>query len=109
MKKNFYQWTVKDKMDYVMKKILPGLRKAFSRGQKEYKGAEHFGSAKHLARSPEEDIRHVARCHVGVRLLDAEDKASVGDYGAALEKIESATGYLAILHARISQKVRDKN
>jgi len=92
------------KMDYIEKVILPKLRKAFERGDGKYKGMQHYASNKIMTKSIVEDISHVRRCHVDVRLLEAEDNADGCDYDPALEKIVSAIGYLVILYMRVKER-----
>lgn len=75
----------------------------FTRGQK-YHGNQHSNAPRILKRKADEDIRHVRECHVDVRLREAEDAADGGDTSLALTKIESAIGYLVILHSRINRR-----
>lgn len=106
MEKLLEEMNVHDKMKYFDDQVRPGLANAFARGEK-YKGGYHFAADKHLNRGNEEDVRHVRELHVDVRLREAEDIASIehaGTPGGILAKIESAIGYLIILHMRI--KVR---
>lgn len=93
------------KMNYFRKAVTPGIREAFERGDKKYTGARHFATESHLKRTAEEDIRHVECCHISVRLREAEDLASTGNLEEALKKIESAVGYLVILHMRVNRKL----
>lgn len=92
------------KMDYLEKVINPGLAEAFKRGDKKYTGKQHYLHPRIISRHPSEDIRHVRDCHAGVRLREAEDAADGEDLGLALEKIESAIGFLIILHMRINDR-----
>lgn len=95
----------KDKIHYLKKIILPALEKAFKRGDKKYKGKNHNDAPRIMRRSPVEDIRHIRELHVDVRLREAEEAADNDDLQMALEKIESAMGYLTILHARTVYKL----
>ena len=92
--------TCKEKMKYLIELILPGLEMAFKRGDKKYSGTQHNAHPRTMARRADEDIRHVRDLHVDVRLREAEDAADGGDLQGALNKIESAIGYLTILHYR---------
>ena len=91
----------KDKMEYVRNVILPKLEEAFQRGDAKYVGKYHHTAPTVVERTPAQDVDHIRRCHVDVRLLEAEDAASVdGNCDTVLRKIESAIGYLVLLHAR---------
>ncbi len=94
-----------DKNLYVKNVILPELEIAFAREDLNYKGISHFDSELHMDRSFESDICHVREYHSNVRLLEAEDLASMGKNVKAQDKIISAIGYLIILHAR--QQIKD--
>lgn len=88
-------------MENVTEHIVPALRRAFERGSEKYKGYSHHWDGKALeARDAEKDIYHVRECHVDVRLAEAEDAATCDDLDTALAKIESALGYLCVLHFR---------
>ena len=93
--------TYKEKIEYVEKVIIPGLTKSFKRGDEYFKGNNKFDSDICIRRSNAEDIRHLRDLHCNVRLLEAEDAAVHFDNEKALKKIESAIGYLCILHMRI--------
>lgn len=88
-------------LSYFSGNILPGLRAAFERGSKKVLGCNHhWDGAAFDDRNAEQDVHHVRECHVGVRLCEAEELASQGDTAGALAKIESAIGYLGVLHLR---------
>jgi len=95
------------KMKYLNDTILPKLQEAFERGDKKYTGMQHYASNKIMMKDGPSDINHVRRCHVGVRLLEAEDLAESQEYNNALEKIVSAIGYLIILYIRISERLKN--
>jgi hypothetical protein len=97
--------TAKDKINYLKQIILPALEKAFKRGDKKYTGTNRNDAPRIMRRSADEDIRHIRELHVDVRLREAEEAADNGDLQMALEKIESAMGYLTILHARMVYKL----
>ena len=92
------------KMEYVGEVIIPALAKAFERGDKKYTGKQHYLHPRIISRHPSEDVRHVRDCHVGVRLREAEDAADGEDLNLSLEKIESAIGFLVILHMRVNDR-----
>lgn len=94
----------KTKMGYLDKVIRPGLVEAFKRGDEKYTGKQHYLHPRIISRHPSDDIRHVRECHVDVRLREAEDSADGEDINRALEKVESAIGYLIILHMRLHNK-----
>ena len=89
-------------VSYLDKFVRPELARAFKRGEKTYI-SEHKHS-KTQARRPDEDIRHTRELHVDVRLREAEEAADNEDIQTALEKIESAIGYLVVLHMQTRQK-----
>ena len=93
------------KMQYVDTVIRSGLEEAFQRGDKKYHGMDHDPDI--MAREAHSDIEHIKKFHCDVRLLEAEHAAEEEDYEKALEKIESAIGYLVILHYRINRKLDD--
>lgn len=92
----------KEKMMYLEDVIWPGLEDAFRRGDEKYTGMSHNPNI--VGRKADEDVRHIREIHVDVRLREAEDAADLGDLEKTLEKIESAIGYLVILHHRINAK-----
>ena len=92
-----------DKMHYVETVIESGLKEAFQRGDRKYQGMDHDPDI--MTREAHEDIHHIRTYHSGVRLLEAEHAAEEEDYEKALEKIESAIGYLVILHYRVNRKL----
>lgn len=92
------------KMKYLDEVIRPGLEEAFDRGDKKYVGKQHYLHPRILSRHPADDVRHVRECHVDVRLREAEDAADGEDIKKALGKIESAIGFLVILHMRLYDK-----
>lgn len=94
----------KEKMSYLEIVVEPGLEEAFKRGDEKFHGLQHHAHPRILDRRPDEDIRHVRELHVDVRLREAEDAADGEDLDKALEKIESAMGYLILLHYRINAK-----
>jgi hypothetical protein len=94
----------KVKMKYINGVILPNLELAFQRGDEKYHGIQHSHSPRIIKRSATDDINHVRELHVDVRLREAEDFADGEDLGRALHKIESAIGYLVILHMRTKDK-----
>lgn len=93
----------KDKMHYVETVIESGLKEAFQRGDEKYQGMDHDPEI--LDRDAYQDISHIRRLHCDLRLLQAEHAAEDEDYYGALEKIESAIGYLVILHYRVNRKM----
>lgn len=93
--------TYKEKIEYVETVIIPGLTESFKKGDKYFTGNSKFDSDLCTQRSDAEDVRHVRDLHCNVRLLEAEDAAEHFDNEKALKKIESAIGYLCILHMRI--------
>ena len=95
----------KDKMDYLVQVIEPNLEDAFKRGDRKFHGLQHSHHPRILKRSADKDIQHVRELHVDVRLREAEDAADGADLEGALGKIESAIGYLVILHNRINKKL----
>jgi len=92
------------KISYLDKFVRPELERAFKRGDNKHKGKNHHTAPRIMARRPDEDIRHIRDLHVLVRLLEAEEAADNEDIQTALEKIESAIGYLVILHMRTREK-----
>lgn len=94
----------KVKMKYIDGVILPNLEHAFQRGDEKYHGIQHSHSPRITGRSAANDINHVRELHVGVRLREAEDLADGEELGRSLNKIESAIGYLVILHMRTKDK-----
>ena len=95
------------KMVYLNEILLPNLEKAFKRGDKKYVGNQHSHTPRILFRTAVEDIKHIRELHVGVRLREAEECADNDKLSDALKKIESAIGYLVILHMRISYKHKE--
>lgn len=87
------------KIAYLDRIVRPELEAAFKRADHKYDGMEHNPTVKN--RKSVDDIRHIHDCHVSVRLREAEDFADLGDTENALNKIESAIGYLVILHRRV--------
>ena len=71
-------------------------------------GAKHHSNPEFMERTAEEDINHVRKFHAEVRLREAEHFASEGDYEMALEKLESAIGYLVILHYRVNERLDEE-
>lgn len=94
------------KIEYFEKTLIPLLKLAFERGDSKYIGVAHSHSPHHIVRTPKEDINHIRELHVDVRLKEAEEAADNGKLALALEKIESALGYLGILHMRTMDKVK---
>lgn len=94
-----------DKLIYINDVIIPKLSEAFQRGDKKYVGHLHSHDPRILNRTVQEDIEHVKRCHIDVRLGEAEGAADDDDLNLCLSKIESAIGYLTILHMRINNKL----
>lgn len=92
------------KMRYLDEVIKPRLEEAFDRGDKKYVGKQHYLHPRILSRHPADDVRHMRECHVDVRLREAEDAADGEDLKMATEKIESAIGFLVILHMRLHDK-----
>lgn len=99
--------TYKEKMQYFQEVIEPMLEDAFKRGDRKYHGMQHNDHHRLYDRKPDEDIRHVRELHVDVRLREAEDAADGGDITDALSKIESAIGYLTILHYRVNHNLKE--
>lgn len=93
-----------DKMMYLEEVVAPALEEAFKRGDEKFHGLQHHAHPRILERSADEDIRHVRELHVDVRLREAEDAADGEELDKALAKIESAIGYLTILHYRVNAK-----
>jgi hypothetical protein len=87
--------------------LRPAMEATFKRGDGKYVGKQHSHCPRIVARRADEDIRHVRECHVNVRLAEAEDCADGGDNETALRKIESAIGYLTILHMRVQDKWKE--
>jgi len=112
---------LQEKMAYLLTKVVPGLRIAFERGGAKYTGSNAFDKQKRCSISSSfiektnvQDINHVSRCHVEVRLREAEEAAdnateTLDTSQDSLEKIESAIGYLVLLHARITERYRLSN
>jgi len=92
------------KITYIKNVILDKLAEAFKRGDEKYHGIQHSHSPRIMERSAVDDINHVRELHVDVRLREAEDAADGEDLETALKKIESAIGYLVILHMRTRDK-----
>jgi len=88
----------KEKIEYFDRYVKPGLSKAFKSGM------QHHNNPRMYERAPDEDIRHIRELHVDVRLREAEDAADGEDFRKALGKIESAIGYLTILHYRLTER-----
>jgi hypothetical protein len=95
-------------MEYLIHVIEPGLEEAFKRGDKKYHGTQHSHHPRILQRPADEDIHHVRELHVDVRLREAVDAADGDNFEGALAKIESAIGYLVILHNRINTKMEEE-
>lgn len=95
------------KMNYFNEEIRNRLYESFERGDKKYQEMNHRVSDNnvYIERNDEDDINHVRELHVDVRLREAEDFAGEGHASKALTKIESAIGYLVILHYRISKRL----
>ena len=93
------------KIFYLDEFIKPGLVDAFKRGDKAYTGFNHWDHPDKLNRPTTKDIRHIRELHVDVRLREAEELADNENLEGALEKIESAMGYLTILHLRTKLKL----
>lgn len=94
-----------DKLNYLQSEMIPKLEEAFKRGDSKYVGIQHSHDPRILNRTPVEDINHVRNLHVDVRLREAEEAADNNDLNLALSKIESAIGYLIILHMRTKDKI----
>lgn len=94
----------KDKLKYLQETLIPKLSDAFQHGDRKYFGSQHSHDPRILNRSAQEDIEHIHRCHVDVRLGEAEGAADDNDLELALSKIESTIGYLIILHMRLNDK-----
>ncbi len=88
-------------IQYLDDEILPGLRVAFARGEATYVGKENWQDHHCTDRTASEDIHHVRELHVEVRIREAEELADNGKLQEARKKIESAIGYLVILHRRL--------
>lgn len=100
--------TYKEKMQYLQEVIEPMLEEAFKRGDQKYTGMNHNDNPDFYNRGPAKDIDHVRTFHVDVRLKEAEHAAIEGnDIETALEKIESAIGYLTILHYRVNNTLQE--
>ena len=95
----------KDKMKYLWDNVLPSLEGAFKRGDKKYIGKQHSHTPRIIERSAVDDINHIRTLHVDVRLREAEESADNGNLDISLMKIESAIGYLVILHMRTADKM----
>ena len=95
------------KLFYLQEHIMPGLKEAFRRGDETYHGINHWSHPKKINRPATEDIRHMRELHADVRLREAEELADNGDLEGALKKIESAIGYLTILHLRTKLKLEE--
>lgn len=95
------------KIHYFDRYIREKLIEAFRRGDKKYDGVQHSHDPRILARSAVEDINHVRNLHVEVRLREAEEAADNGFLEKALRKIESAIGFMIILHMRINGKIHE--
>jgi len=105
---------LQEKMAYLLTKVVPGLRIAFERGGAKYTGSNAFDNYRFIEKTNVQDINHVSRCHVEVRLREAEEAAdnateTLDTSQDSLEKIESAIGYLVLLHARITERHRLSN
>jgi hypothetical protein len=95
------------KMVYFDRYIKENLDLAFQRGDSKYKGMQHSHDPRILNRTAVEDINHIRTLHVDVRLREAEESADNGLLESALAKIESAIGYLIILHMRVNAKLQE--
>lgn len=93
------------KLFYLDNYIKPGMEEAFKRGDSAYTGFNHWDHPSKTARPAVDDVRHVRDLHVDVRLKEAEELADNGDLEGVLRKIESAMGYLTILHLRTKLKL----
>lgn len=98
--------TASGNVEHLKAVVVPAIEAALERGERKYTGKSHWQHQMHIERANEEDIRHVTRCHVEVRLREAEDAATVDDPETALSKVESAMGYLLVLHRRMSMRGR---
>lgn len=98
-----------DKMKYLNEELQPKLEEAFKRGDAKYVGDQHSHTPRILNRAAKDDINHIRELHVDVRLREAEEAADNDDASLALSKIESAIGYLIILHMRCAGKVCTKS
>ena len=94
-----------DKMKYLNEELQPKLAEAFKRGDAKYVGEQHSHTPRILNRTAKDDINHIRELHVAVRLREAEEAADNEDASLALSNIESAIGYLIILHMRCAGKV----
>lgn len=99
--------TYKEKMQYLQTVIEPMLEDAFKRGDEKYTGMQHNDNPNFYRRSAKRDVKHVREMHVEVRLREAQHAAEENDIETALAKIESAMGYLTILHYRVNQKLQE--
>jgi hypothetical protein len=99
--------TYREKTEYFTKAIEPKLEEAFKRGDRKYHGMQHNDHHRLYDRRPTEDIRHIRELHVDVRLREAEDSADGGDVKEAMSKVESAIGYLTILHYRLNHQLKE--
>jgi hypothetical protein len=89
--------------DYFHKFIKPEVERIFQVGTKKY-GAAYKSKRVTKGRTAVEDVHHIRELHVDVRLREAEESLDNGDLQRALEKIESAIGYLVILHMRTRER-----
>jgi hypothetical protein len=97
----------KEKAEYFEQAILPRLNIKFKEGDEKYQEENHRTSENqvYMARTDHDDVNHIRNLHVDVRLREAEDYATEGHKAKVLSKIESAIGYLGILHMRVSNRV----
>lgn len=93
---------------YFAENVWPGVKAALDRGAQKYKGRSHWRQMVHMDRTDEADVRHVRECHVAVRLAEAEDATSLDNSAEAQRKLESAIGYLLVLHRRIHLRQEEK-
>jgi hypothetical protein len=94
-------------LDYLETVIGVGLEEAFDRGiskNPDHTVDSNFGYL-FLDKFPNDIVRHIRELHVDIRLREAEHAAENNDSGQALEKIESAIGYLIILHYTLNAKL----
>lgn len=92
------------KIQYLKAYIIPGLRKAFMRGDQKYQGGQHFDAPRFQERERSESIRHILDFHVHPRMMEAVHAAEDGDLQLALDKLESAIGYITIEHWRTREE-----
>ena len=95
--------------EYLHTHVVPKVAAALRDGEDRHTGENYWNDQHVWKRTRAQDIDHVRRCHVDVRLLEAEDVAEQGDWyplaAEMLHKIESAIGYLVILHKRLQMRI----